>query len=603
MGWEPIALPLKSKHSKGKWGEPVKWTGDSIDNSFGPDNNLGIALGQRSSNLVDIDFDWPEAALVANVMLSYLPSFGRAGSPHSHRIVTSELQKNRYTFEIPDEAAKLFNADRKMVLEIRGAGHQTMFPPSIHPTGELVRWHDDPVAMEPVEGESLRRICSFIAFMSVILNRYPKVSGNRDEICMALTGTLIRADFSDDEINRSIEMIAELAGDEEAKKRGGKAVATREKIASGEQVWSLPQLCEQLDIVEMESTLRVWLGGEKLRESMDGRPEILVFPGGLPQAVDQAEQAIIAAKVPVYQRFDSLVRVVRLPDGNADDGVRRANGALILKPVVHAWLKERFAMVARWVRPGKEGKKTLIDPSSDTATAYLARVGDWKVPFLQGVTQTPTLRSDGTVLQTPGYDKMSALLYDPGNEVFPEIPESPSKEEAETALEVLARPFREFSFAQPVDKSVALAAILTALVRRMFPSAPLFLIEAPAAGTGKSLFSETLGIIVMGHKPAMMSQGKTAEEQEKRLSSVLMAGDLVIVIDNCDRPIEGDFLCSMLTQEWVQPRILGKSEVKRLATRSLVIATGNNPILSGSSCFWAENSHWNAAPTPSDKQP
>lgn len=79
----------------------------------------------------------------------------------------------------------------------------------------------------------------------------------------------------------------------------------------------------------------------------------------------------------------------------------------------------------------------------------------------------------------------------------------------------------------------------------------------------------------------MMSQGKSDEENEKRLSSVLMAGDQVIVIDNCDRAIEGDFLCSMLTQEMVQPRVLGKSEMRRLPTRCLVIATGNNLALSG----------------------
>jgi hypothetical protein len=115
----------------------------------------------------------------------------------------------------------------------------------------------------------------------------------------------------------------------------------------------------------------------------------------------------------------------------------------------------------------------------------------------------------------------------------------------------------------------------------MFPSAPLFAIDAPTAGTGKSLLTETIAIIVTGHKPAMMSQGKTDEENEKRLSSVLMAGDQVIVIDNCDRPIEGDFLCSMLSQEMVQPRILGKSETRRLPTRCLVLATGNNLVLAG----------------------
>src|SRR5690606_18202855 len=149
-------------------------------------------------------------------------------------------------------------------------------------------------------------------------------------------------------------------------------------------------------------------------------------------------------------------------------------------------------------------------------------------------------------------------------------------EEARVALEVLKRPFREVRFDSDPHRSVALAAVMTALVRRMFSAAPLFAIDAPTAGSGKSLLSEIICIIATGHKPAMMSQGKSDEENEKRLSSVLMAGDPVIVIDNCDRPIEGDFLCTMLSQEKVKPRILGRSEVANVPTGSLVVATGNN---------------------------
>lgn len=311
------------------------------------------------------------------------------------------------------------------------------------------------------------------------------------------------------------------------------------------------------------------------------RPKIAILPGQLPFAVTQAEQALIEAGAPIFQCYDSLVRVVRLPHGNSEDGVQRDNGALILKAVIAAWLRERFAIVAIWIKPNKDGDMVAANPPADAANVYLARSGEWEVPFLQAVTQIPTLRADGSILQEPGYDSQSAMLYDPGAVEFPLVPEAPSKEEAQAALDVLSQPFRKFCFARPVDRSVALAAILTALVRRMFSSAPLFIIEAPVAGTGKSLFCETLGIIAMGHKPSMMSQGKTLEEQEKRLSSVLMAGDPVIVIDNCEKPIEGDFLCSMLTQEWVQSRILGKSEVVRLPTRSLVVATGNNPEVAG----------------------
>jgi hypothetical protein len=109
-------------------------------------------------------------------------------------------------------------------------------------------------------------------------------------------------------------------------------------------------------------------------------------------------------------------------------------------------------------------------------------------------------------------------------------------------------------------------------------------LDAPTAGTGKSLLAEMVGLIVTGSLPAMMSQGKSEEEDEKRLSTVLRCGDIVIVIDNCEVPLRGDFLCSMLTSEQVQARILGKSEMVRLPNNSIVLATGNNLTIAGDMC-------------------
>ena len=84
----------------------------------------------------------------------------------------------------------------------------------------------------------------------------------------------------------------------------------------------------------------------------------------------------------------------------------------------------------------------------------------------------PTLRKDGTILQTPGYDNQSGLIYDPGRMVFPSIPEEPSKEEAEQASAEFEHLFGEFHFVDEAAKSVAPAAILTALVPHMFNAVP-----------------------------------------------------------------------------------------------------------------------------------
>ncbi|MGH6763015.1 MAG: bifunctional DNA primase/polymerase [Phyllobacterium sp.] len=577
LGWEPLVLPAREKAPKGKWGTAVERSDEDLFFAYGTASNVGIALGERSGGLIDIDNDWPEAALVCNFVFDLYPSFGRATSQNSHRFVRGTLPKN-IRFEIPADARELFGADKGTVLELRGNKLQTMVPPSVHPNGELLRWHDDPRHIPKADGAELERYAGGVAFLAVILNRYPRGAGNRDNICLALTGTLIRAGFSDEEIDAWVTHLASLANDEEADKRG-KAAASREKIEADEAAWGLPTLCELLGIEPIEKTLRKWLG---LGGGGGADPDaITVWPGEMHIAVDRAEQALMRESVGIYQRSDSLVRVVRLVDCVDEEGIGRDSGAIIIRPATKPWLREQFARVAKWEKPGRKGAMIRTDPPADAASAYLDRIGEWRLRFLQGITQSPTMRADGTILQEPGYDAASGLLYDSGRIAFPRVADAPAKEEALTALRILSGPFRDFCFADEADRSVALAAVLTALVRTMFPSAPLFAIDAPTAGTGKSLLTETIAIIVTGHKPAMMSQGKTDEENEKRLSSVLMAGDQVIVIDNCDRPIEGDFLCSMLSQEMVQPRILGKSETRRLPTRCLVLATGNNLVLAG----------------------
>lgn len=73
LGWEPLVLPFKEKTPRGKWKEPRAWTPDTIKGEFGDNANVGIALGKRSNGLIDIDFDCPEAAELAKVILGDLP--------------------------------------------------------------------------------------------------------------------------------------------------------------------------------------------------------------------------------------------------------------------------------------------------------------------------------------------------------------------------------------------------------------------------------------------------------------------------------------------------------------------------------------------------
>lgn len=575
FGWEPVVLRVRSKKPQAKWKEPWPWKEEEIDRKIGSVYNLGIALGERSNDLLDIDCDSQEVARIADLILADLPSFGRASSPSSHRMAYGKIKKGRVVYQIPADIAKKIGVERSVLLEVRGTGHLTMVPPSTHPSGEEVRWEGQPDQIPAVDPTDLARRCGLSAALGVVLNRYPRVEGDRDNICLALTGTLVRCGLTNEEIDRIVGEIARLAEDEEAEQRGTKAAATRARIEAGEPVWGLPELCVRLDISELEPTLRKWLGITP--DGWHGAPgqQIVVRAGHIPEEVDQAERALLTAELGVYQRGEHLVRASRLPQSVGEEGIIRPGGALLITRITSPWLREKFALSATWVRHGEDGYKR-IDPPASHASAYLARVGEWKAPVLHGVSSSPTMRKDGTILQEPGYDVSSGILFEPNGIEFPPIPVAPSRDDAKAALRILHEPFRDFAFATPADASVLLSAVITSLVRRSLPSAPLFAIDAPTAGSGKSLLTETVGIIATGHKPTMISQGKSAEEDEKRLATVLMAGDAVLTIDNCDRPLAGDTLCTTLTQEFIAARILGKSELSRMPTNILIMATGNN---------------------------
>jgi hypothetical protein len=173
------------------------------------------------------------------------------------------------------------------------------------------------------------------------------------------------------------------------------------------------------------------------------------------------------------------------------------------------------------------------------------------------------------------------LLYDPCGTTFPAIRRSPTREHAGKALAALKEPLAGFPFISGASTSVALSAILTACIRRSLRTAPMHAFTAPAAGTGKSKLVDIASVIATGREAGVISQGKTEEEFEKRLGALLLASEGVIAIDNCETPLGGDFLCSMLTQQVVRARILGLSEAPELPSNALVTATGNNLVLAG----------------------
>ena len=325
------------------------------------------------------------------------------------------------------------------------------------------------------------------------------------------------------------------------------------------------------------------------------RPRIIVRVGELPRMLDEAEKALIRTGLPIYQQGSRLVRVIRLANTSLP-GQTAESGQLKIQEVDEYWLLEKLVFAAAW-KKDKLVKEEIVlvdvEPGLTFARHLCNRKGEWTFPVLNGILGTPTIFFDGRVLSQSGYDPASKLLLDTGETVFPEVSELPSKSDAEACFEKLIQPIRGFPFVpddvdqhwrpaadEGLNKSVArsadIAAKLTGLIRRTLPTAPVFAYDAADFGTGKTLLVEIASTLVTGRPVAPTSQGKTDDEDEKKLFSLLLSGADVISIDNVERPIMGDALCSITTSHEYASRILGRSELLTVNTNCLILVTGNN---------------------------
>jgi hypothetical protein len=378
--------------------------------------------------------------------------------------------------------------------------------------------------------------------------------GSRSAIAMSVAREIVRDGGTYD------EMCAALADDE----RTAEWVQTKGVANGGRQ---LARIWDKLIATHGEKNSNV--------------PTIRLMAGQLPRIVDEAEAALIDAGLPIYQRSAFIVRPGHMRVAVSND---RTAEALRVLEVGNGAMTEAFSHAANWEAYDKkqQGWKA-VDPPGQVVHAYRDRVGYWRLPVLAGIIAAPTLREDGSVLDAPGYDPKSGLLFDPCGASFPSIPTNPTMEDARASLAKLWALIETFPFvdASGTDRAVALSAMLTCVVRRSLRTAPMHAFTAPTAGSGKSMLVDLCSVIATGREAAVVSQGDDDTELMKGLSAMLMAGETAIAIDNCEQPLGGDFIASMLTQPTVRARILGRSEMPELPSNAFVTATGNNLVLKG----------------------
>lgn len=293
---------------------------------------------------------------------------------------------------------------------------------------------------------------------------------------------------------------------------------------------------------------------------------------------DAVIAALAASDRDLYQRDGSLVAVTKEPappKNAAKLTIARAPGSPKIVVVPPPGLRERITEHVVLTRETSEGSVPAHPPEWMAPEIHCR--GGWDgVRTLVGITETPTLRLDGTILQTAGYDSATGLLYVPSI-TFPEIPDSPTKVDAEDALKDLRSILEDYQFATPENEAAAIGAFMTPVVRPGIAGpVPVWIIDGVRAGVGKGLLADCGALIATGRKATVFTYTDDETEQKKSLLSFVIAGDRIILIDDTNRFGSRVFSAFLTSFPEYGERILGFSANHKGPQLAFLTITGNN---------------------------
>ena len=303
--------------------------------------------------------------------------------------------------------------------------------------------------------------------------------------------------------------------------------------------------------------------------------EIVINDRPLPDVTDGAFQELVLTNEPpdIFVRHGRLVRV------RSDEKHRP-----FVEDLSENRLRHHLARVAEFVRETANGKRTPVHPPLAVVGDVLALPSWPGLPALEALTEVPILRADGTVLDVPGYDAATALVYCPApGLMLPPIPAAPRREDARGAIEAVADLFVDMPFTSRADFANLLALLITPIVRPAITGqVPLALVDKPKRGTGATLCVQVVAAIAFGSVTELTTAPHDDEEWRKKITAALVAGSTFLWFDKIDHKLTSPSLAAALTTPEWRDRILGKSEMTRpLPQRATWVATGNNLQLGG----------------------
>jgi len=342
-------------------------------------------------------------------------------------------------------------------------------------------------------------------------------------------------------------------------------------------------------------------GGRQANDGRPGRPpEIATAAGGDPPdrpdveinterylIVEETIRAL-GADPDLYRRGPFLVMVVLDNDDElkltSKTTIKHLSGSpriINLSDSVIGCYLTRNAKFFQWRTPPKGEPYTAPAHPPDWLIKAVATRNYWPgIRPLAAVVECPFPRPDGSIVETPGYDRATATLYLPTID-FPKLADHPTRDDARAAWGRFQHLVRQFPFPTEDDRVVALAGALTAIGRVAIAGpVPGFAVIGNKASTGKGLLIDCMVMPSIGRRAPTSSYPDDKTEAEKVKVSIALSGMPVVHFDNLEEGsmYGGSAIDSALTTTTIQDRILGSSDRPILSLRPAWYLSGNNVV-------------------------
>ncbi len=540
-----------------------------------PDSNLGLRTGIQPDGrqLVVIDFDGgPELIAAFEAKYGMLPRTltAKTGSGGRHKYFWVPLG-----YEIRNSQSKIFPK-----VDIRGIGGQAIAPPSRHLSGNHYELIDvcEPAMLpqslaKAIEDQSNQPAKAAATKKKSVPQKRKKKARPKDIPQKPAANNEVFEDARDWMLKQPPAISGQ--GGHDATWRVARKLAQDFDLGYAQTIDLLLEFNERCQPPWADEELRHKADDAhtKARFSNPVRPSIEITTA-LYEVVELAA-GILGQDADIFQRNGRLVQVVRVAKNEAD--ASQLEGTPIIRLVSRATLTERLANLGDWKKFDARARSLVPAIPTPLIVEALLDRGQWRgVRPLVGISETPTFRQNGLVMQTPGYDSGTGYLYLPSCE-FPEVPDAPTQADAQAAASELREVWAEFEWRSESDLAVMPGLVLTILAKPGLGDVPAFATDSPTPGGGKGLSNDAAMVIGTGRPASKQTYAADPIELEKILGSYALAGASFVNFDDVSTSIGGSPLCKVITSHGYESfRVLGKSERADLPWNAIITFTGNN---------------------------